>query len=149
MSRGGKRAGAGRKGLTLTQKLLIGGFCARRWEEIAEQEAMRRHQTWSQTKEISLEQSRTDLIPIGQRRQAKQLLQDIAEDIDDITGGARRVSIPVTRPYGAKDEMVSDIIAELDNTYGLKVSTSQVIESWKEWSKFQNSPEYKDFLNST
>ncbi|MCK1304713.1 MULTISPECIES: hypothetical protein [unclassified Bradyrhizobium] len=148
MGRGGARAGAGRKGLTDYEKLLIGAECERRWDELGEREAIERYEALPETKAIRLEQSSTELIPTHLRRSSRQRLKDISEDIDDITEGARRVTIPIKRPYGAKPQIIADVIAYVAETYGIRISAGQVSESWKEWSKFKKSPEYRASLKS-
>lgn len=139
MSRGGARVGAGRKGLTATEKLLIGGECDRRWQELAEREAMERYEADAKTKEIRLEQSRTELIPKHARKHAGEALEDIADDIDDITGGNRLRSIEIRRPYGSKPAIIADVIEYVRDTYGKSVTAGQIAESWKLWSKFKKS----------
>jgi hypothetical protein len=149
MSRGGARPGAGRKGLRGYEKLLIGAECERRWDELAEREALERYGADQVTQAIRLEQSRADLIPEKLRRSAKDTLADIKEDIDDITGGARRVTIPIKRPYGSRASIIAEVITFVGQTYGVHVSVSQVTESWKHWNKLKKSPDYKASLKST
>jgi hypothetical protein len=141
--------GAGRKGLKVHEMLLIGAECARRWEELAEKEALDRYEALPETKAIRIEQSRADMIPQRLRKNSRETLEDIAEDIDDITGGVRRVSIPLKRPHGAKREIIAGVSAWIKLSYGRSVSASQISESWKRWNKFKKSPDYKGSLNST
>lgn len=149
MARGGARAGAGRKGLTNYEKLLIGAECERRWDDLAEREAIERHNALPENQAIVQEQARAELIPKRLRRSAKESIRDISESIDEITGGARRVSIPIKRPYGAKPKIIAEVIAYVNERFDVTVSASQVSESWKEWSKFKKTPEYKASLKST
>ena len=77
---------------------------------------------------------------------------EITEGIDDITkhaGRKRAVSIPLKRPYGAKAKLIAEVIAACREKYGLTITPSKAAECWKEYKRFQNSPEYKASLNST
>src|SRR5262245_60810403 len=138
MPRGGARPGAGRKGLTAIEKLLIGNERAQRWRELADRQAIERHKKQPETRAIEIEQSRAHFIPKHLRHQ-RQRLADISESIDEITEGRRYRSIPKTRPYGSRTELLQPIVAWCFETYGLRISTSQARESWKKFAPNENS----------
>jgi hypothetical protein len=144
MPRGGARPGAGRKGLTAIEKLLIGNECAQRWGELAKQRAIERHRKLPKTKEIEFEQSRAHLIHKNLRKTSRKNLKDISDSIDEITDGRRHTSIPITRPYGSRTALLQAVVAWCFETYGLQISTSQARESWK---KFRQNKELQDEQN--
>ena len=137
MSRGGARPGAGRKGLTAIEKFLIGNECARRWAQVAQDQAIERHRKLPKTKEIEFEQSRAHLIHKNLRKTSRKNLKDISDSIDEITEGRRVASIPIKRPYGNKTELLQAVVAWCSETYGLQISTSQARESWKKFRRFE------------
>lgn len=160
MSRGGARAGAGRKGLDSFEKMLIGGECELRWQKLAEAEALERYEAMPRTKEIRKEQSSAGLIPApkvddktgeltpASLRTRAGALKRIGEEIDDITGGERRVSILLRRPYAGRKQIITDVIGYLAESFGMTVTAGQVVESWKAWSEFKKSPDYQHFLKN-
>lgn len=150
MSRGGARPGAGRKGLSAYERLLIGGECQRRWDELAERLALEQYEALPTTKMIRAEQARTEMIPIHLRkRRHNETLEDVRESIDDIVGDrGRRVIVQIKRPYGARPQLIKEVAAWVFEQFGRSVSESQVRESWKEWVRFTESPEYQATLKS-
>jgi hypothetical protein len=139
MGRGGARPGAGRKGLSKSEKWRIGAEFARRWRELAKREAVERDEVKPKTKAIRLAHSRAELVPIRLRRTSKDTLAEVKEDIDYLMGGKRGAAIPFTRPYGARSKIVAEVIAYWAKKFGKRISASQVIESWKAFSKVEKS----------
>jgi hypothetical protein len=154
MSRGGARPGAGRKGLSAYEKLIIGGECQRRWDELAERLALEQYEALPATKMVREEQARTQMIPVKLRekppRATRDTLEDVRESIDDIVGDiGRRVTVKIKRPYGARPQLLKEVAAWVHEQYGRSISQSQVRESWKEWVRFTESPAYQASLKST
>jgi hypothetical protein len=151
MTRGGARSGAGRKSnLSKLQALMVGGYCEALWNQAAEDQAHARHEQEPTTKMIRQEQDRAELIPKSPR--GRRMNPEITESIDDIVraaGRQRAVSIPLKRPYGAKVKVIAVAIAWCQEKYGQTITESKALECWKEWKRFQNTPEYKASLNST
>jgi hypothetical protein len=152
MSRGGARPGAGRKGLSPYEKLLIGAECQRRWDELAERLAIEQYEALPTTKQIRAEQARTHMIPVKLRSRptaiTKETLTDVRESIDDLVGHkGRRVTVGIKRPHGARPQLIRDVVAWVAEQHKRSVSESQVRESWKVFSAFLRSPEYRA-LNS-
>lgn len=147
--RGGARSGAGRKSkLTSFEALAVGGYCETLWQQAAEDQAMARYEADPTTKNVRQEQVRSDLIPKS-RGGKRRMNPDITESIDDITAGKRAVSIPLKRPYGARAKILADVVEHCRVEYGRIISPSKAAECWKQFKKFQKSPEYKASLNST
>jgi hypothetical protein len=134
--RGGKRAGAGRpSALSRKQALLVGEEYERLRLKTSEDQALKRRQKSSTARMVGSEQSRTELIPLSVRRQAD--ISDITESIDEITVGRRSVSIPLKRAYSARATLVQETIVWCKAEYGQVITTSKVIECWKEYRRFQ------------
>jgi hypothetical protein len=96
---------------------------------------------------IRNEQSRTELIPLSLRRRAD--LSDITESINEIAVGSRAVSIPLKRAYSARATLVQATIVWCKAEYGQVITTSKVIECWKEYRRFQKWFENRCPLIST
>lgn len=144
MTRGGSREGSGRKAqISGLQALQVGGYCEALWEQAAVDQALARYEALPSTKDIRAEQSRTDLIPPPIRRRARGALSDITESIDEITGGARRVTLPILRPYGAKEEIITKAVTWCQEQFGRPISRSKAVECWKQFKRFQRSPGYR------
>jgi hypothetical protein len=93
------------------------------------------------------EQSRTELIPLSARRRAD--ISDITEGIDEITVSSRAVSIPLKRAYSARATLVQATIVWCKAEYGQVITTSKVVECWKEYRRFQKWLENRRSLIST
>jgi hypothetical protein len=93
---------------------------------------------------IEFEQSRAHFIHKNLRKTSRKNLKDISDSIDEITEGKRYRSIPKTRPYGSKTELLQAVVAWWFKVHGLRISTSQARESWK---KFRQHKELQDEQN--
>jgi hypothetical protein len=150
MTRGGARAGAGRKSaLSGYEALQVG----ERFEYLrimaAEDQAMSRQHAG---KLIEAAQERANSIPLKERKRG--MPEDITDDVDFYTGSTpdasrRAMSLPVKRQYGAKAEIAKAAIAWCQDEYGQIITTSKAVECWKKYKRFQKWAENQDSLNFT
>jgi hypothetical protein len=135
VTRGGPRAGAGRKSaLSGYEALQVG----ERFEYLrimaAEEEAMARFPNRHQ---IEAAQERANSIPIKERKRG--MPEDITDDVDFYTGGNRASSTPVKRQYGSKAEITAKTIRWCLDEFGQTISASKAVECWKKYRQFQNA----------
>lgn len=148
MTRGGARAGAGRKSpLNGFQALQVGQYCEALWIKAAEEQAHARYEALPQTKDIRAEQARADLIPLS--RGKRRMNPDITESIDEITGGKRSISLPLMRPFGVKADIIKKAIDWCKSEFGQIISASKAVECWKNYKRFEKWAKDKGSLNST
>lgn len=62
---------------------------------------------------------------------------EITEAIDEITDGARRVTLALRRPHGAKAKVLSEVVAWCEEQFGQVISTNKADECWKAYNAFR------------
>lgn len=150
MTRGGARAGAGRKGFSLSavEQLMVGEHCEHLWRQAAEDQAMERHSNSTPVNQ-QIRDVQESAALVGRLARKYGMPEEITEDIDELTGGMRFVSIPLKRPYGMKGKILAAAIEWCRVEYGQIITTSKATECWKKYSSFQKWAKNKGSLNST
>jgi hypothetical protein len=152
------RGGAGRKQgrkkvLTFEQMLDLGMACENLWHRLTERKGWADYRNQPHVKGIRQEQARTDLIPLRARarRDSRDPIRDISENIDDILDHARRaaghatpkftraVNIPLKRPYGKRELVKRVVIRWYRCTHGIVVSPRRIQACWAEYRSFFQS----------
>ena len=155
--KGGKRAGAGRRGygLSLKQRFTIGGEYSRLLDEAAEKQARERLTDIRMAKCDAIDARRQiihaqdsirriDLDMRGGERIRREHSETIDAEIQNLRHEAtpdhvflRASSYPLKRAYGVRKETKAAVVAWCKVHYGVKISDSNVDECLKEFRRYQ------------
>jgi hypothetical protein len=132
MSKGGKRAGAGRKGhgLTLVQEWAVGGEYERVLNELAEKRAWDKYKRSPKGEDI--EDIRSDVLN-GDEPINRETLSYLEEQLDDMD---RRVELP-QNIYGLMPAARQGAIAWCKLRYGVTITESKADECLKAFRRIE------------
>jgi hypothetical protein len=135
--RGGAGRGQGRKpALDPVEAFEVGERCEYLWHKAAENDALAEHNKLPISRMVQDEQARAALIPMPARGR-RRMNPEITEAIDEITEGARRVTLALRRPHGEKAKVLADAVAWCEEQFGQIISANKADECWKAFRRFR------------